>query len=66
MDAQAELGQLVLKRVLLLALLLDRAVTVQHAQASLTSPLLFCGDAPVKSSCQVCVHVPLSCLLTVD
>lgn len=46
-----ELGQLVLKRFLLLVLLLEKAVGGAGMPAGL--PLLFRLDAPVKSSAQV-------------
>lgn len=47
-----ELGQLVLKRFLLLALLLDRAVAGPK-QCPKGAPLLFCRGQPTKSSSQV-------------
>ena len=57
---QDALGKLVLKRLLLLVLLLDRAALSQHSashdgvtQQHLRTPLLFCKQAPVKSSAQV-------------
>lgn len=48
---QRELGQLVLKRFLLLVLLLDKAAT--HLTAAFRTPLLFKLTASVKSSRQV-------------
>lgn len=48
---QAELGGLMLKRVLLLVLLLDRAAT--HLAGPLRTPLLFRLGGSVKSSKQV-------------
>ncbi len=47
-----ELGQLVLKRFLLLVLLLDRAVTGPKPCPK-GAPLLFCRGQPTKSSSQV-------------
>jgi hypothetical protein len=49
---QAELGQLVLKRFLLLVLLLDRAVTGPKGYPP-KSPLLFRRGQPTKSSAEV-------------
>lgn len=48
---QRELGQLVLKRFLLLVLLLDKAAT--HLTAAFRTPLLFKLTASIKSSRQV-------------
>lgn len=48
---QHELGQLVLKRFLLLVLLLDKAAT--HLTAAFRTPLLFKLTASIKSSRQV-------------
>ena len=53
---QAELGRLVLKRVLLLALLLDRAIAACRGLQA--TPLLFVKEATVKSSAQVLRHPP--------
>lgn len=50
-----ELGQLVLKRFLLLALLLDRAVTGRKGYPPNT-PLLFRRGQPTKSSAEVGAH----------
>jgi hypothetical protein len=50
---QHELGQLVLKRFLLLVLLLDKAAT--HLTAAFRTPLLFKLTSSIKSSKQVCV-----------
>lgn len=51
LQLQHELGQLVLKRFLLLVLLLDKAAT--HLAAALRTPLLFKLTASIKSSRQV-------------
>jgi hypothetical protein len=51
LNLQAELGGLMLKRVLLLVLLLDRAAT--HLAGPLRTPLLFRLGGSVKSSKQV-------------
>lgn len=50
---QVELGQLVLKRFLLLALLLDRAVAGPKLCPK-GAPLLFRRGQPTKSSAEVC------------
>jgi hypothetical protein len=49
---QVELGQLVLKRFLLLVLLLDRAVAGPKGYPAKT-PLLFRRGQPIKSSAEV-------------
>ena len=48
---QVELGQLVLKRFLLLVLLLDKAAAAGDLPPGV--PLLFRLDAPIKSSSEV-------------
>lgn len=57
--AQVELGQLVLKRFLLLVLLLDKAVAGCPKEA----PLLFRRGQPLKSSSEVhalpALHLPI-------
>jgi hypothetical protein len=68
---QVELGHLVLKRFLLLALLLDRAVSGQPGSCPAGTPLLFRRGQPLKSSAEARKHpaslsaCPLCCSCTV-
>lgn len=51
---QVELGQLVLKRFLLLVLLLEKAATAGDLPPGV--PLLFKLNSPIKSSAEVCIN----------